>query len=59
MYKIYSIKIFVNTCLRALCVMIPRLHDTSYEGQVDRWFRSTRLGNSKHTCMLDFPHIMW
>ena len=49
----------VHTVPWESCVMIPRLNDTSYEVQVDRWLRSTRLGNSKHPCMLDFPRITW
>ena len=58
MYKIHSVKILVNICLPASCIIIPRLTTLIYEGQVDRWLRSTRLGNSKHPCMLEFPRIM-
>ena len=59
MYKVHSIKILVSICLRASCIMILGLTTLLYEGQVGRWFRSTRLGNSKHPSMLDFPHITW
>ena len=60
MYKIHSIRILVSICLRASCIIISLdLTTLHYEGQVDRWLGSTRLGNSKHPCMLDFPRITW
>ena len=58
MYKIHSNKILCEHLSSGIMCHDPfDLSTLLYEGQVYRWLRSTRLGNSKHPCMLDFPHI--